>query len=513
MFEHEVARNALTGSQKDEPCPGDVLVRSDCEWSVRLLQKVKTAHLSRGLSVLELRPHTDGGHNCYGGASSSQSCISESTMFGSMSAILHVLSSPICFDFDADLVGATSVEPFLRVGRSAASSVSPTFWKQEAQRVFRIARALNVSSSKGPLTVALLFAVSISVKSQAPKHVDLTRYVDHFVSQWLAANFTKAFHAESSGGCAITCQAFCVAVQRQHLREREKGFVGLSHHLSTAATWALCNGARPYVVPTVRSLRLPQRILGYLSRNLLASSRDPAFPYSLRELAHVFEAAVDACSADLDRLMLDLSSWPLEWKSTLRLDEQCEHVGAVRRMIWKLRPPLEMLVAYQTPFEFWDAVRQFLQSSQNGDIRLSEARAACPDWWAIQEPMWDDAVLRVTAGVSLPPTRISVSLTGAVPDRDLFGMNQPEPVRCGSVGIEVVRDRLTVADGSAVSVSSHTDSVQTVRAKRKQSLESAVSRSVSQRRCSFAEVLRRDRTWADRLLSGVALLAVKLPAH
>eukprot|EP00933_Yihiella_yeosuensis_P036836 TRINITY_DN30657_c0_g1_i1.p1 TRINITY_DN30657_c0_g1~~TRINITY_DN30657_c0_g1_i1.p1 ORF type:complete len:1153 (-),score=289.40 TRINITY_DN30657_c0_g1_i1:149-3607(-) len=398
---------------------------------------------------------------------------------GQLSSLLHILSIPVP-------VGSSG---------SATKELKAISWHDEARRVLSTMQALSSDVQNKERTVALLFAASIPISSAAhgvdPKVLeDLTCQVkDSFKAavQEELQTAKRRIHSD------ITVEAFCVAVTQVRPDGLPTGFVSLQGCLARAAAWAVRCGGEPALMPKTANLKLAGRLLGHWAQHCLC--RFPggfSFPPSLSELQADFEAAVDACVADLQKLMDEFSSKPPEilrvW-SAAGTGSPSKLLEAARRQLWSLRPPLDVWRNSHNPTAFWSAVRSFLE------VALPEFSAPCPSWWETFAPAWSDLML-----LAVVPTQPMLQA-----DR-FFVFASKRPLESSETASEPGKaDEARTGAAAVDAEKSH------IEVKTKADEEQMLPPKKRRRVASLSDVLKLDSSWSDSLLRSVALLAANVP--
>jgi len=253
---------------------------------------------------------------------------------------------------------------------------------------------------------------------------------------------------------------------------------------------------------------LHERFAGHWAQHCLTVPDGLVFPFSIERLRSSFEAATDACVADLSQLLDSLPPEHPEWSGS---GDPCgrQAVEAVQKRMWLLRPPYEEWLVLQRPTAFWSAARQYLSAN------LSGASAPCPAQWVASAPVWDERVLRVLA-----PTRPRL-VSGWLPPRrapetqpfPALPLSASKTLRRKASPVSAGRDSSSGTAGSdrGPCGDGHADNTSPAALELEGSM--AGEPPLKRRRlASVTRMLQMDAAWTDSLLRGAALLAAGVPS-
>jgi len=426
-----------------------------------------------GVSVLELRPKPADGDETEPG---------EGTALGTVSALLVVAGQAV------PLEGSTE-----------------DCWAEEARRakatLNKMDGALKVASSQRR-PIAVLFAASMLDVGSA-EALELASQSAEAITEKVRREFVAALKDEMEAVEDSQVEAFCVAVapspspasddeDSDDLPGMSGGCILVKGSLGRAAAWSLrAASGWAAAVPKVCDLHLVDRLMGHWAhRSLGGNAGGLVFPQTARQLKADFQYAVDACAADLQRILDELSPEPVELCSDRSPSEQ---VSAVRSRLWSLAPPLEAWQKCRSPVEFWAAARSFLQAALPPGPSV---RAPRPPWWQSSCPDVPSAAMR--AVVRTQPSFGSGRLLAA---RFLLPQAAPELPKAAPQPPVAAED--LVPAGTAEDLPSkrpppeaHEDAAQPSK----------------KRRLSMSDILRLDRAWSESVLKSVALLAANVPS-
>jgi len=347
----------------------------------------------------------------------------------------------------------------------------------------------------------------------------MARYVAKTVAERVAADLASALAAtHQATGELPAIGAFCVALARVREDGRIAGFTMLPGRLKEALAWALSKGAGPYIAPPAHDLQLSARLCRHWAAKAACSRDGLVFPYREWRVRSDFEAAVDASAAELAHLLEDLQPEPLEWSGsklavTSKPSVARRAIEAARQQLWTLVPPFKELLAKHSPDEFWAAVSQFARA------RIGTVLAPTPSWWdatALPTLHLESRCALATAPQLLarqwhlnPPVRPPMASEQARRST----LVSPAPAQHSAVVSQSgpLLQRAAEAPPTPLLPPKLTPSAQKPAGEASSALQATASPARSRKPLSFDEMLRRDAAWTERLLRGVALLAVELP--
>lgn len=474
---------------------------SSSSWAVSLLQRdeQEARHGGRaGLSILELQP---------------KSLDKAGTLsLGPISAVLHVVDTAISSRAAPGVHGFGAL-----VGQVSSIDSSNICWKDEALRALAAAKAIKASSGRWP-SVAVLFAAQVPAH-RAQEVGDVARGVAQELAEKVMEQFSSALKALMLPDEALRIWAFCVGLSRHRKDTKSSGFTIITRCLQRACAWAMCAGAGPCLLPEVANLELGRRLVRHWAQRSLETLGGLAFPATAHQLRLDFEAAIDACAADLQRLADDLVLEAPEWLPSSG-PTQVEEVFAARQLLWSLEPPLKVWQCCTSPQSFWTVLERFAQ-----DALAKAPKVPRPSWWLEEEPRWSAEVLKA---VVCTPLQLAAETWPVA--KPLFACSSALPSEAGEdLAVEGVVDAHCILDRPDERSTGVPDLVRTggpateefpaegpVEAtpqapKRKLEMSEMPERLSKRRRSTFADLLRLDAAWSDSLLKGVALLAANVP--
>jgi len=337
-------------------------------------------------------------------------------------------------------------------------------------------------------------------------------------------------------------KAFCVAVAYRRCGQPGEpitSFVALSKRFGEAMAWSLAHGTGLGIAPPACNLKIPSRLIGHWRR---VSAVSPlVFPITRRRLRLGFDEALDACAADLARLVEALPADLLEWASSFTsCRREAEHA---RTCLLTLSPPLEEWLKIAEFGELQETAQQYLED------KLGGLTVPCPLWWhesagpGSDEEASRSVVRTSTIGRNFQPAQQSTSRpeTSPLQDSPINGVRAsvPEPSVAPAQGDTDSNTALVASSGAddvkhgestivlpSISGMLSQDAERTAsllqRVSSRPAVEAprskfddfpgapAMKRSKSSS-YSVLEMLRKDAEWTEGLLRGVALLAAKTP--
>eukprot|EP00929_Paragymnodinium_shiwhaense_P023692 TRINITY_DN14779_c1_g1_i1.p1 TRINITY_DN14779_c1_g1~~TRINITY_DN14779_c1_g1_i1.p1 ORF type:complete len:1901 (-),score=463.23 TRINITY_DN14779_c1_g1_i1:47-5680(-) len=315
-------------------------------WAARLLQQqLVQQQPDVVVSVLSLQPQEE---------DASAEALED---IGALTAVLHTLTSPLPSSDLANLL--TDVQ-----------------WKDEAQRLWQVAKNFfrkaascgTAAPGAGQPVVAVLYALTEEVSGE------LAASVSEEVARKLSSELGKLMSSLEMSEYDIRApllKASCIGFVSSPVDDERAELAVSAESVAEAVAWSIGSGSAQLTIPPERDLQLPERLLRHWAKQYSAKQGSFGFERDLEKLQEAFDAALDACSAELILLMRSLPQAPPEWSHLLHgahgtLDE-------ARRAIEVLLPAWDAWLAAPSLSAMWTEARMDFEQT------IGRFVAPCPD--------------------------------------------------------------------------------------------------------------------------------------